>query len=252
MTRKITFSVILILLLVLCYQVIFGNQTGIRNKVNGVKELRSASQKLDLAATQLDTQNSSAYETKRKELKEAIKNYNDAKEQYETLIPDDITAEEALSQYKDVYDVGFLWTIVGNYATEAGINLKFDVVKNVSSASSISNTSDEYVVCDLKFTVTGQYINLTDFIYSLENDDRLGFEINDFFMQKDGENLEVTLNVREIKVKAENLLETISTTTEDSSLMSDLKEGTQNQNKTQNVDSNTTKDQNTVDDDKVN
>ena len=31
---------------------------------------------------------------------------------------------------KDIYDVDFLWTIVGNYATEEGINLKFDICRS--------------------------------------------------------------------------------------------------------------------------
>ena len=111
------------------------------------------------------------------------------------------------SELKDIYDVDFLWTIIGNYATEEGINLKFDVNRNVSSASSLNNTSTNYVICDLQFVITGKYINLADFIRDMEDDDRLNFEINDFDMQKSGSDLQVTLTVREIKINSDNLIE---------------------------------------------
>ena len=116
---------------------------------------------------------------------------------------------------KDIYDVDFLWTIVGNYATEEGVNLKFDVIKNTTSPESYSNTSNDYVVCDLKFSVTGSYIHLTDFIYDIEDDDRLNFEINDFNMivneeATESEPLNATFVVYSIKLNTANLIETYS------------------------------------------
>ena len=39
-----------------------------------------------------------------------------------------------------------------------------------------------YVTCILKFSVTGQYIDISNFIDDLEVDDELGFEIRDFNM----------------------------------------------------------------------
>ncbi len=114
------------------------------------------------------------------------------------------------SDLKDIYDVDFLWTIVGNYATEEGINLKFDVNRNTTSASSLNNVSTNYVVCDLKFVITGNYINLTDFIYDLEDDDRLNFEINDFNMQKLDSDLQVTLTVKEVKINSDNFIQSAS------------------------------------------
>lgn len=213
MTRKITLSIILILLLWGCYEIGFGNNQLIRKNVSSVTELERSSKQLNLSSTQLEKNCTTDYETKKTALEKAIKDYQESKKEYEEIIPqysignaDDID----INEIKDIYDVDFLWTIVGNYATEEGINLKFDINKNINSASSINNTSSNYVVCDLKFTITGNYINLTDFIYDLEDDDRLNFEINDFSMQKDGENLQVTLTVKEIKVNSDNLIETMT------------------------------------------
>lgn len=157
------------------------------------------------------------FSAKKKQLSTVIQNYREKKQEYEQVVSQ-FSTETAASllemqenDLKDIYDVDFLWTIVGNYATEEGINLKFDVIKNTTSASSLNNTSTNYVVCDLKFVITGKYINLTDFIYDIEDDDRLNFEINDFDMQKVESDLKVTLTVKEIKINSDNLTETTST-----------------------------------------
>lgn len=214
MTRKITLSIILILLIYVCYQLFFGEISTIREKVASVSELETASDELDKATLELEKNSTTDFEQKKIDLKEAIKKYNDAKDAYENLVPANVADTIIEADLKDIYDVDFLWTIVGNYATEEGINLKFDINKNFNSASSINNTSTNYVVCDLKFVITGQYINLTDFIYDIEDDDRLNFEINDFTMKKgsseeegSSSDLEVTLNVREIKINADNLIQ---------------------------------------------
>lgn len=156
------------------------------------------------------------FSAKKKQLSTVIQNYREKKQEYEQVVSQ-FSTETAASllemqenDLKDIYDVDFLWTIVGNYATEEGINLKFDVIKNTTSASSLNNTSTNYVVCDLKFVITGKYINLTDFIYDIEDDDRLNFEINDFDMQKVESDLKVTLTVKEIKINSDNLTETTS------------------------------------------
>ena len=60
-------------------------------------------------------------------------------------------------------------------------------------------------MCDLKFTVTGEYIAITDFIYSLEDDDTLGFEISEFLLEKGGENLQATFIVKEVPINNKNL-----------------------------------------------
>ena len=216
MTRKITLSIILILLIFVCYELFFGQHEVIRQRVASISQLESLSKKLETASLELEKNSTTDFEQKKAELKEAISTYNESKQEYEEIIPQtaiDATDVILENELKDIYDVDFLWTIVGNYATEEGINLKFDINKNFTSASSINNKSSNYVVCDLKFVITGKYINLTDFIYDIEDDDRLNFEINDFSMRKNSEEggeLEVTLNVREIKVNSSNLIDAAS------------------------------------------
>ena len=169
--------------------------------------------------------------------KQTKKDYEDMVSRLPSQAADNLLAIEE-NDLKDIYNVDFLWTIVGNYATEEGIDLKFDIIKNTTSTAALKNTSSKYIVCDLQFFITGKYINLTDFIYDLEDDDRLNFEINDFEMQKDGDNLQVTLNIKEVKVNSENLIESSANKVVDSSeilqtidgLMSSDKEDDDNEN----------------------
>jgi len=208
MTRKITLSAILIALIAVCYLLMFGNQEVIRKNVASVGQLETASKELDTKAAKLEKIVTTDYETQKTKLSKIIEEYQKTKKEYDNLVPTsgDVIIDFENSNLKDIYDVDFLWTIVGNYATEEGIDLKFDIQKNTTSASSMNNNGSNYIVCDLKFVITGNYINLTDFIYDLEDDDRLNFEINNFEMKKVEDNLQVTLTVREIKVNSSNLI----------------------------------------------
>ncbi len=211
--RKVVLTIVLLVLLFGCYEVVFNEASVVRKYVASVSQLEMASRKLDTQLAQLEKSSDSDYAQKKKELTQIIENYRTTKQEYEQVVSElsDQTADALIkmqeSELKDIYDVDFLWTIIGNYATEEGINLKFDVNRNVSSASSLNNTSTNYVICDLQFVITGKYINLADFIRDMEDDDRLNFEINDFDMQKSGSDLQVTLTVREIKINSDNLIE---------------------------------------------
>ncbi len=206
MTRKITLSIILILLIFGCFEVVFGSNETIRSKIASVRQLEQKSKELNQAVANLELKTNATYDKKKEELETAIKNYNLAKTEYDELVPDVDLVSQVGS--KDTYDVSFLWTTIGNYATEEGVLIKMDIGKNTTSASSLQNSStSEFIVCDLKFVATGKYINLASFIQNLEDDDRLGFEINNFDMQKSGEDLQVTLTVKEVKVNSKDLIE---------------------------------------------
>ena len=62
-------------------------------------------------------------------------------------------------------------------------------------------------MCDLKFTVSGDYIPITEFIYHLEDDNKLGFEISNFEMAKGGNNLQAAFTVKGVPINNANLTE---------------------------------------------
>ena len=109
----------------------------------------------------------------------------------------------------DLYEVDFLWATIGNYATENNLTLQFDITKSTSIAA----VSADYAMCDLNFTVTGEYIAITDFLYDIENNDKLGFEISNFVMEKGGENLQATFVVKGVPINNRSLSSVPTTTT---------------------------------------
>lgn len=227
MTRKITFIIILILLIVGCSLIMFGTQDFIQEKFATVSNLKKSSETLEKSVLELDKAVSQDMPNKKRILSSTIEQYKSTKEEYERVVAQysTLSSAELLAQEtgKDIYDVDFLWTIVGNYATEEGVNLKFDVTKNTTSPSSYTNDSSDYVVCDLNFSVAGSYINLTDFIYDIEDDDRLNFEINDFSMEVNDSNsseagaLRGKFVVYGIKLNSDNLIENYTVIVSDSS-----------------------------------
>lgn len=219
MTRKITFGLILGLLVISCILIIFGTQKFILNTFETVAELKEKKEELDKNYQSVDKAISTDMPNKKKILQTTIEQYQTTKSEYETMLAQYslLNASQELDEEagKDIYDVEFLWTIIGNYATEEGINLKFDISPNTTSPQAYSNDSKDYVICDLKFSVTGAYINLTDFIYDIEDDDRLSFEINDFDFKRndnatDTEPLNAKFNVYAVKINKLNLIENYS------------------------------------------
>lgn len=207
--RKILLILVLALSIFLCYTtVVNGLEVGDTFKVSNYKEVEAASKDIDTLISQLVNVNDMEYKSKQSNLQTAIKSYQDAKEEYETMaemMKAAASEEEQNSDISmvDIYDVDFLWTVIGNYGTEEGIALKFDVAKSATS----SLDSSEYTMCDLKFTVSGDYIPITEFIYHIEEDSKLGFEISDFKMAKGGQNLQATFTIKNVPINNKNLTE---------------------------------------------
>lgn len=94
---------------------------------------------------------------------------------------------------KKSYAIEFLWTKIGTHAREEGVNLKFEITNSSTGANNVN---------DIKFTVDGSYIGITNFIYSLENDTDLSFTIENFkLLPYKGEILQATFTVRNIAIE---------------------------------------------------
>ena len=131
-------------------------------------------------------------DTNAKKLEEEKKNYEDMT----TVSSDsDIQASNQLERY----EIETLWVRLGNHATSQGVIMQMDVLKSSSGAA------DTY---DLRFTATGSYISITDFISAIENDSTLGFKIEEFKMQPSGTDLQGTFVCKDIAIT-----EVLSTTT---------------------------------------
>lgn len=206
--RKYILSLILIISGILCFLLIIsGFKIGNLKLIKSYNDVTTMSLAKKDAITELKQKNGAEFVAKSTALSSAAQEYKNKKSQYEKMVSEGQIKEKTVSSL-DLYDVGFLWTTIGIYATEKGVTLQFDVSKSATATA----ISSEYVMCDLNFTVTGEYISITDFIYSIENDDKLNFEISDFMLEKGGENLQATFVVKEIPVNSKTLSSVPTTT----------------------------------------
>lgn len=208
--RKYLLILVLIITGIICFSLMFfGLRFGKFTVIKSYNDVAVVSTEKKQILSELKQKNSTEFLAKKAALNSAVQEYKNKKSQYDTLVSEGQITDSDIYNSMDLYDVDFLWTTIGNYATEKGITLQFDVSKS-SSATSISS---EYVICDLSFTVTGEYIAITDFIYNIENDDKLNFEISNFLMEKGGENLQATFVVKEVPINSKDLSSVPTTST---------------------------------------
>lgn len=124
-------------------------------------------------------------------VQENSKKLEQEKKEYEemTAISSEGDIENASQMQR--YEVETLWVKLGNYATSEGTVIRMDIVAG--------NAKDVY---NLRFTATGSYISITDFISDIENDSTLGFKIEEFKMVPgSGADLEATFVCKDVAIK---------------------------------------------------
>lgn len=168
--KKLLISIIIILLLSLTYVV---GTKGLKIgsiELKSIQDIKEASQNLDEEFNKTKELSSQTYPTAIEDLDKVVKDLKIAKQQYEAKTANDSNIESNLGVIQiEKYNIEYLWAIIGNYATKNGVKLTLDIKS--------TNTKDVY---NLNFSVEGNYIGITDFIYALEDDDELNFEIYDF------------------------------------------------------------------------
>ena len=197
--KKLLILILIALLLTLSiFLVIQGIHIG-NFEILGIRDIQAKSNELDEkiqeAAKLVEKdykQAVSNVETNAKKLKEEKANYD---EMVSTVDGQTQTASQI-----EKYEIETLWVRLGNHATSEGVVMQMDVIKGNSSLED---------VYDLKFTATGSYISITDFISAIENDSMLGFKIEEFKMNPaaSGSDLQATFVCKDIAI------EDVSTTT---------------------------------------
>lgn len=125
---------------------------------------------------------------------ETYETYKIQKQKYEDLAGTTKETNDKVYETKQ-YDIGYLWRILGNYATKRNVNLGIKVQKNVNSNSSYN----------IDFSVNGKYVNISQFITDIENDSDLYFRIYNFEMAGSGEVITATFTVRNVNLDASTI-----------------------------------------------
>lgn len=191
--KKVLILILIALLLTLAvFIAINGVQIG-KLEILGVTGIQDRNSELEEKIAQATKLASTDYKKAVSTVQENSKKLEEEKKKYEdmTAISTDSEIQEAAQL--QTYEIEYLWAKIGNHATSEGATIKMDVTKGTNTTTSTYN---------LKFTVTGTYISITDFISDIENDSSLGFKIEEFKMLPgNGSDLEATFVCKDIAIK---------------------------------------------------
>lgn len=201
-------------------------------EILGIKGIQERNVELEEQIAQATKLASTDFKKAVSTVEEDSKKLTQEKQTYE-----DMTAVASESEVQEAaqlptYEIEYLWTKLGNHATSEGATLKMDVTKGTNNVANTYN---------LKFTVTGSYISITDFISDVENDSSLGFKIEEFNMvpSSDTSVLQATFVCKDITIK--DLSQEVVTNTEEETNTTNNTNATNTANKT-----NTTNNTNTT------
>lgn len=200
--RKILISVIIILFLALGYvSLTSGIQIG-DFQILSVKQIEEKSQELKTKIEEVNTLIDVTYPKKVAELKSASNNMKSSKEEYLKYTNLSTDADIIKAMEEKSYAIEFLWAKVGTHARKEGVNLAFEIIGSQTGANNVN---------DIKFTVNGSYIAITNFIYAIENDTDLNFRIENFkLLPYQEEILQGTFYVRNIAIQGNTSKQTVT------------------------------------------
>lgn len=174
--KKLLITILIVLLSVLTYLLIFKNVKAFNWSNKNIEHIKQMNAELDNeinTAKQIANQD---YPEKLEQLDNSIRQMKISKEKYEAKINSmNKDAGLGIIEIKQ-YKIERLWITLASYAQNHQIDLVLDLMES-------SNTqTDTYAakLYDLKITLVGDYIGITDFIYDIENDDTLNFKITNF------------------------------------------------------------------------
>ena len=192
MRNKIILTILLIVITLLLVVMFRGIEIG-KFKILSVSQLKEKNEKLEQKITTASTLTSIEYPKSEQTLETTYNEYKIQKHKYEELSEFAGDEESQIYETKQ-YDIGYLWKTIGKYATKHNLVISMDV-KNGSTAS----------LYDLHFSVTGEYVNISQFIANIENNSDLYFRIYNFKMNGSSRIVNSSFTVKDINIDPSTL-----------------------------------------------
>lgn len=163
------------------------NMFGLKFETSSYAGIAEKSVNLNGKIADLNNKNSSEYNQALNKKEAAISNFESSKAGYDELALQASIEEIREANKEEEYFLDYLWMKIGTFANNSEIKVLID-----------PNYEDETI----DFSVSGQYIAVINFIYDLENDPELAFNIDNLVMQG-GSSAKVTkaaFQVRNVKI----------------------------------------------------
>ena len=222
--KKLLILILIALLVLLGYFIIIqGVGTEGSLQILGIKGIQAKNAELEQKIQEATSLAEKDYKSILNDIKQNSQLYDETKKDYE----DKVIISEGGEVENRPYNLETLWVRLGNHATKQGVVMQMDIEK---SSSGIEGNYD------LKFSASGSYICITDFISAIENDSTLGFKIEDFKMIPSGSELQATFTCKDISINKQEITENmIPQTTMNTTNNTNTSENTANSTNTTNT-----------------
>lgn len=205
MKNKITSIIFLLLIILLIVAIFVGIKIG-NFQILSVSDLKEKNQKLNGKIQTASQLTSVDYPEIIDTLQSTYEKHTLQKQKYEELTGFSEGDKKQIYETKQ-YDIGYLWRTIGKYATSRNLTIGMEVKKG--------NGQNIY---DLYFNVSGQYVNISQFITDIENNSELFFRIYNFKMTGSSEIVSSSFTVKDINIDPSTLTSTSSVVNNDLSL----------------------------------
>ena len=237
MKKLLIIIIITLLIILIAVTAINGLHIG-SLEILGIKGMQEKNEELDSKIQEATLLASTEFKNAESQVTSNMKQLENKKQEYQDMVTvsTDTQVEEA-SQITQ-YESERVETGIGGHARKEGVTLDLRYTQEAN------NTKNTY---NLYFTVVGQYVNIIEFISDIEDDETLGFRIEDFKMVgADVNNVKATFVCKDIAIIGISSLSTNTATEADVELEENGTNANSNKNTTNTNTSNTTKNSNST------
>ena len=172
-------------------------------QVLGFNGLKNASEGLETKIDEVNQATNSSKDTLNT-IQQDTQKLTKAKKDYLDLVSVSSASDIQSALQTKTYTIEYLWSRVGNYATKEGVTVTMSIESSTLGANNYKN---------LRFTVNGQYLAISQFIRDIENDSNLDFTIDSFDMKAS----EASFIVKDVKIQQESTSKATMTTSDSTS-----------------------------------
>ena len=183
--KKLLILIVIALLTLLTVLTIFrGLQLG-GLTILGIQGMKEKNSELESEIEQATKLASTDFPNALSEVENSEKELKEIKQKYEDMVAG--TTENQLAQASQLakYEQEKLYIQLDGHAKSEGVNISLVAKPN---GTVITLDSEQLHLYDIEFTAVGSYIGVTDFIADIEDDSTLGFKIENFAMESNGNN----------------------------------------------------------------
>lgn len=219
MKNKLIFIILIISIVIVICLAIFGLEIG-KLEIPSVFKMITKNDNINIAIEEASKLTSVDYPKAVSELENTTDSLKIQKEKYEQIAG--FTSDDENGSYEtERYDITYLWTILGNYATKNKVNLGIDVKKSTGTN-----------LYDLYFTIQGEYVDISDFITKIENNSNLAFRIYNFSIMPGASNinLRATFTVKDVNIDDSTLIKSKSVVADNSNTIQNNNSNTTSEN----------------------